>query len=131
MGQRSRVPPARSTRVGATAVTLYITECLRWICAKINIAFRGIIISVAVDYLFKNRRMRVCSWAATPGFASAATAAFDQQLRQFIQLELIKIKSLDDSEVHPADLLIISAEGLDDELFPEWIKGISARILGG
>jgi hypothetical protein len=83
---------------------------------------------VAIDYLFKNRRMRVCSWAATPGFASAASAAFDQQLRQFIQLDLVKVKSLDDPEVHPADLLIISAEGLDDELFPEWIKGLSTRI---
>jgi hypothetical protein len=83
---------------------------------------------VSTDYLFKNRRMRVCAWAATPGFASAASAAFDQQLRQFIQLDLVKVKSLDDPQILPADLLIISAEGIDDEVFPDWVKGISARI---
>jgi hypothetical protein len=83
---------------------------------------------VSTNLLFKDRRMRVCSWGATPGFASSASAAFDQQLRQFIQLELIKVKSLDDPSIVPADLLIISAEGIDDELFPDWIKGISPRI---
>jgi len=72
--------------------------------------------------------MRVCSWGSTPGFASAASAAFDQQLRQFIQLDLVKVKSLDDPNIIPADLLIISAEGIGDELFPNWIKSISSRI---
>jgi len=83
---------------------------------------------VVTEFLFQNRRMRVCTWAATPGFASAASAALDQQLRQLIQVELVKLKSLDDPAVTPADLLIISAEGLDDEHFAEWVKGVSSRI---
>ena len=80
------------------------------------------------NYLFKNKRMRVCSWAGTPGFFSAASAALDQQLRQLIQVDLIKVKSLDDPSMMPVDLLIISAEGVDEEAFPTWIRGISSRI---
>lgn len=70
----------------------------------------------------------MCLWAATPGFVSSASAALDQQLGQFIQLDLIKVKSLDDPQIKPADLLIISAEGIDDEQFSDWVRGISARI---
>lgn len=88
----------------------------------------GVPISVSTDYLFKNRRMRVCTWAATPGFVSSASAALSQQLSQFIQLELVKVRSLDDPQILPADLLIISAEGIDDEAFSTWVRGISARI---
>lgn len=72
--------------------------------------------------------MRVCSWNATPGFISAASAALDQQLRQLVQVEMVSLKSLDDSAASPCDLLIISAEGMDEEQFPIWVKSLSARI---
>ena len=72
--------------------------------------------------------MRVCSWNATPGFISAASAALDQQLRQLVQVEMVPLKSLDDQAASPCDLLIISAEGMDEEKFPIWVKSISARI---
>jgi hypothetical protein len=72
--------------------------------------------------------MRVCSWNATPGFISAASAALDQQLRQLVQVEMVALKSLDDSMASPCHLLIISAEGMEEEQFPIWIKSLSTRI---
>jgi hypothetical protein len=83
---------------------------------------------MSTAYLFKDRRMRVCSWEASPGFISSATAALDQQLRQLIQVELVKLKALDDQAALPCDLLIISAEGIDEEHFEAWIRSISSRI---
>jgi hypothetical protein len=72
--------------------------------------------------------MRVCSWNATPGFISAASAALDQQLRQLVQVDIVPLKSLDDQAALPCDLLIISAEGMEEEQFPVWVKSISTRI---
>ncbi len=71
--------------------------------------------------------MRVCSWNASPGFISAASAALEQQLRQLIQVDIVAVKLIGDAAA-PCDLLIISAEGIDDEAFPSWLKGISGRI---
>ena len=72
--------------------------------------------------------MRVCSWNASPGFLSVASAALDQQLRPLIQVEMVTLKALDEAQALPCDLLIISAEGIDDEQFPVWLKNISTRI---
>ena len=70
----------------------------------------------------------MCSWNATPGFISAASAALDQQLGLLIQVDKVTLKSLDDSNASPCDLLIISAEGIEDEQYPAWLKSISSRI---
>ena len=79
------------------------------------------------NFIFQGRRMRVCSWNASPGFISAASAALEQQLRMLIQVEIVPLKSLTDATA-PCDLLIISAEGIDDEAFPSWLKSVSERI---
>lgn len=71
--------------------------------------------------------MRVCSWNASPGFISAASAALEQQLRQLIQVEIVPVKSIGDATA-PCDLLIISAEGIDEEAFSSWLKSVSGRI---
>lgn len=78
--------------------------------------------------LFDRRRMRVCFWNATPGFISAASAAIEQQLRLLVKVDRVEIKTLDDPSATPADLLIISADGLEDEQYPVWLQSISQRI---
>jgi hypothetical protein len=78
--------------------------------------------------LFDHRRMRVCHWNATPGFVSAASAAIEHQLKLLIKLDLVEVKSLDDPALKPTDVLFISADGLEDEQYPAWLKSISARI---
>lgn len=78
--------------------------------------------------LFDQRRIRVCSWNATPGFISAASAAVEQQLRQLVQLDIIEVKSLDDPAISPCDLLLISADGFEEDQYPVWLKTISGRI---
>lgn len=83
---------------------------------------------MTVKQLFDQKRMRVCHWNATPGFVSAASAAIEQQLKLLIKLDLVEVRSLDDQAIKPADVLFISAEGLEDEQYPDWLKGISARI---
>jgi hypothetical protein len=83
--------------------------------------------TVTENMLFQGRRMRVCSWNASPGFISAASAALEHQLRQLVQVEMVTLKSLSHS-AGVCDLLIISAEGLEDEAFPAWLKSISGRI---
>ena len=83
--------------------------------------------AVTDSFLFQDRRMRVCAWNASPGFISAASAALEGQLRQLIQVEIVQLKSMADATA-PCDLIIISAEGIDDEAFPSWLKSISGRI---
>lgn len=78
--------------------------------------------------LFDHRRMRVCHWNATPGFVSAASAAIEQRLKLLLELELVEVRSLDDPAIKPTDVLFISAEGLEDEQYPAWLKSISPRI---
>jgi hypothetical protein len=82
---------------------------------------------VSESFIYQDRRMRVCSWNASPGFISAASAALEQQLRQLIQVDIVPVKSIGDATA-PCDLLIISAEGIDEEAFPSWLKSISGRI---
>lgn len=83
---------------------------------------------MAINHLFDQKRMRVCHWNATPGFLSAASAAIENQLKLLMKLDLVEVRSLDDPNLKPADVLFISAEGLEDEQYPAWLKGISNRI---
>jgi hypothetical protein len=83
---------------------------------------------MATNLVFKNRRMRVCVWNATPGIVSAASAALEQQIRQLVQVEMVTLKQLDDPLASPCDLLIISAEGLDEDHFLTWLQSVGARV---
>jgi hypothetical protein len=83
---------------------------------------------MTTNLIFNNRRMRVCIWNATPGFISAASAALDQQIRELVQVEMIPLKHLDEPAGTPCDLLIISAEGLDEDHFSSWIQSVGARV---
>jgi hypothetical protein len=83
---------------------------------------------MATPLIFKNRRLRVCHWSATPGFISAASAALDQQLRHLIAFDIVNLKALDETQASPCDLLIISAEGFDDDPFPQWLKSVQPRV---
>ncbi len=78
--------------------------------------------------LFDDRRMRVCHWNATPGFVSSASAVIEQKLKLLLKLEMVEVRSLDDPAIKPVDVLFISAEGLEDEHYPSWLKSISPRI---
>jgi hypothetical protein len=83
---------------------------------------------MTTQLVFKNRRMRVCVWNATPGFVSAASAALDQQIRHIVQVEMVPLKKLEDSSASPCDLLIIAAEGLDEAHVLSWLQAVSARV---
>jgi hypothetical protein len=78
--------------------------------------------------IFKNRRLRVCHWNATPGILSSASAAIEQQLQHLMAFDIIHLKALDESQANPCDLLIISAEGMDEEHIPNWLKSVQNRI---
>jgi hypothetical protein len=86
------------------------------------------VLLATTNQLFDQKRMRVCHWNATPGFVSAASAMIEHHLKLLIKLDLISVRALDDPLITRADLLLISAEGLDDEHYPTWLKSISPRI---
>jgi hypothetical protein len=83
---------------------------------------------MSTNLVFKNRRLRICLWNATPGFVSAASAAFDQHMRHLVQLESVQLKQLDDPQATPCDLLIILAEGLDEDQILPWLQSIAPRV---
>jgi hypothetical protein len=85
-------------------------------------------VQLTIKHLFDQKRMRVGHWNATPGFISAASAAIEHHLKLLIKLDMVEVRSLDDPNLRPADVLFISADGIEDEQYPVWLKGISTRI---
>lgn len=83
---------------------------------------------MAQNTLFESRIFRVYYWDASPGFISAASAAFESQLRHLIQVELVRLNGLSESVGIGVDLLIISAIGVDEEDFLRWLKSIFIRL---
>lgn len=75
-----------------------------------------------------NRRLRVCVWNPTPAMAGASILAVEQQLKNLGSVQLVQLKSLDDPEFHPCDLLVLTANFIEEENFSTWLKGVETRL---
>lgn len=75
-----------------------------------------------------DRRLRVCVWNPTPAMAGPSILAIEQQLKNLGSVQCVHLKSLDDPDFHPCDLLVLTATYIDEETFETWVKGVEARL---
>ena len=54
--------------------------------------------------------------------------AVEQQLKNLGSVQYVRLKSLDDPDFHPCDLLVLTATYIDEENFETWLKGVEARL---
>lgn len=54
--------------------------------------------------------------------------AVEQQLKNLGSIQLIYLKSLDDPAFHPCDLLVLTANYIEEENFETWLKGVESRL---
>lgn len=81
-----------------------------------------------MDVVFPNRRLRVCVWNPTPSMVSASLGHIETELKRLASLQLVTLKALDDPQMLPCDLLVATALYIDEEMFPEWLKGVEGRL---
>lgn len=77
--------------------------------------------------MFK-RHLRVNYWNSEPRILAPSKAALEQSLKQLGTVDLSEIKTLDEAEAKPCDLLIIPADHIPQEHFVDWLKGLRLRI---
>ena len=80
------------------------------------------------DAIYGNRRIRVCTWNATPAMISAEMRQFETELKRLGGIDLITLSALDDPKFIPCDLLVIAARNIDEDNFIDWIKGVALRL---
>lgn len=81
-----------------------------------------------MDLLFPDRRLRVCVWNPTPQMASASLGYVETELKRLGTVQLVHLKSLDDANAFPCDLLVATAVFIPDEDFSQWLKGVEVRL---
>lgn len=73
-------------------------------------------------------KKRVCYWDSEKHLADAQKIAFEHQLKRLGEIEFVKLKSLDDRNFSPCDLLIVAANQVpEDEMF-HWLHRLKQRI---
>lgn len=82
-----------------------------------------------MDVVFANRRLRVCVWNPTPNMVSASLGLIETELKRLGTVQLVHLKSLDDQNLLPCDLLVATAIYIDGEHFATWLKGVENRLV--
>jgi hypothetical protein len=59
---------------------------------------------------------------------NASLGMIETELRRLGAVQLVPIKTLDDPQLQPCDLLVITASYIDPETFTTWLKGIEKRL---
>lgn len=64
----------------------------------------------------------------TEKFFGATKADFEKKLRRIADIELVELKSLDDPNFHPCDLLIMTANLVPEDHFFDWVTKLKKKI---
>jgi len=80
------------------------------------------------DKVFKNRTLRIAFWNAEPKLVDSTLMTLERHLGLLGEVTLKEITSLDDPSLYPCDLLLIAAQSIHEDHFPEWLKGLQQRI---
>lgn len=74
------------------------------------------------------RKYRVCYWDSDPKSLNAYKAVIESSLKQLGDVELYDLLSLEDSKLHPCDLIITSAQQVPEDHFKKWLQNNEQRI---
>jgi len=77
---------------------------------------------------FLQMRRRLCIWDLEPKRADALKLNVERSLRFLPQLDLVRLKALDDPNLLPCDLLVVFAKHLGEEELITWLSGFEKRM---
>jgi hypothetical protein len=77
---------------------------------------------------FLQMRRRLCIWDLEPRRADALKLNVERSLRFLPQLDLVRLKALDDPNLLPCDLLVVFATHLGEEELITWLSGFEKRM---
>jgi hypothetical protein len=77
---------------------------------------------------FLQMRRRLCTWDLEPKRADALKLQMERSLRFLPQLDLVRLKALDDPNLLPCDLLVVYAWHLGEEELTTWLSGFEKRL---
>lgn len=77
---------------------------------------------------FLNARRRLCVWDLEPKRADAVKMQLERSIRFLPNLDIVKLKSLDDPDFLPCDLLVVFAQFLGQEELMIWLQGFEKRL---
>jgi len=76
----------------------------------------------------QQRTYRICYWDSDPKSLSATKLNIESSLKQLGELRLDELKGLEDSKLHPCDLIIVSAQQIPEDSFKKWLHKSEQRI---
>lgn len=73
-------------------------------------------------------RRRICIWDIDPKRSDAFKLLMERSLRFLPQLDLVRLKALDDPQLLPCDLLVVYAWHLAEQELMTWLQGFEQRL---
>lgn len=73
------------------------------------------------DMLPFKRRLRLCYWDAAHRYFGVHKLSFEKKLKLLGELDLVEIRTLDDPQLLPCDVLIVAAEHIPNGDFARWL----------
>lgn len=77
----------------------------------------------------EKRKIRICYWDQQNRHVDVAKLNLQLHLKMLGDIDLVELQTLNDPQKHPCDLLMIAAENIPAEKFPEWIEALENRIV--
>lgn len=77
----------------------------------------------------RSMQRRICSWDLEPRRLDSLKSALETQLRYLPHLSWQKLKSLDDPNLLPCDLLVVYAGHLSEDELLIWLQGFEKRLV--
>ncbi len=76
----------------------------------------------------RQRSLRICYWDSAKRHFGRHKAIFEKYMKRLGDLSFYEMKSLEDPDFAPCDLLIVAAESVPEENFAEWLREFHQRI---
>jgi hypothetical protein len=80
--------------------------------------------------LFPGRTLKLKYWNAETRIVDSDRANLEQHLKRLGEVEVTPIKSLEGPELAAADLVIVAAQRIPPQDFPQWLGGLKKRFHG-
>lgn len=74
------------------------------------------------------RNLRICYLNSDPKVILREKVHLESLLKQIATIDLIEVSSIDDKQLNPCDLIILSATHIPSEEFPRWLEGLHRRL---
>ena len=68
-------------------------------------------------------------WNPTPQMINATLGLLETELKRLGTVQIVQLKALDDPNLAPCDLLVITASYIEEGVFQAWLAGVEKRLI--